>query len=49
MDENNHIPEAKIKVFMVMGTIGIAVILIADFAYKLIHKGFEQIKMTGWF
>ena len=49
MDEKNHISGARIKAFMVMGTIGIAVILIADYAYRLIHKGFEQIKMTGWF
>ncbi len=49
MDEMEHISDLKLKTYIVVGTIGVAVILIADFAHRILHKGLEGIKMIGWF
>jgi hypothetical protein len=49
MEEMDHIPETKLKAYMLVGAIGVAVILIADLTYMVLHKGLEGIKMIGWF
>lgn len=49
MDAKNPIPNTKLIAFTIIGAIGVTVILIADFAHTIIHKGLEQIRMIGWF
>jgi hypothetical protein len=49
MDEMDTIPETKLKAYIVVGAIGVAVILIADLAYMIFNKGIEGIKTIGWF
>jgi len=44
MDE---IPDTKLKAYIVIGAIGVAVILVADFTYAILNKGITGIKLIG--
>jgi hypothetical protein len=46
-NENNDISDAKLKAYVVVSAIGVAVILIADFMNLTLHKGLEWMKMIG--
>jgi hypothetical protein len=49
MNERDQISDTKLKAYILVGAIGVAAILIADFTYTLLHKSLEGIKMIGWF
>ena len=43
----NEISETKLQAYILVGAIGVAVILSADFISRIAHKGVEWIKMIG--
>ena len=49
MNEIDHISDTKLKAYIVIGAIGVAIILIADYVYMVFNKGIEGVKMIGWF
>jgi len=46
----NEISDAKLKAFMLVGTIGLIVIISARLICRILHKGFDDgIKLIGSF
>jgi hypothetical protein len=39
----NNISDTKLKAYILVGAIGVALILMANFTYMVLHKGFERI------
>jgi hypothetical protein len=44
----NEISQTKLQAYILVGAIGVAVILSADFISRIAHKGVEWIKMIGF-
>jgi hypothetical protein len=49
MNKMENISNTKLKAFIVIGTIGVAIILIADYVHSVLNKGIEGIKLIGLF
>lgn len=49
MDKTGQVSAIKLKAYILVGAVGVIIILMADFAIRVFHKGVEGIKMIGWF
>jgi len=49
MDGMNDVSDARLKAYVLISAIGVAVILLFDFGFMLAGKGIEHIRMIEWF